>query len=117
MITRLRCACTSFLPVLHSTHQPTLFLLAAGSRSSLAVRRPASEDSKSSADSLSAPPAVQTLGHLGQMLQWSRFGSMRDTHEVLLARSEEVYTFIEKVRPRPSHPGDWSETLTRSRAR
>lgn len=43
-------------------------------------------------------PAVQTLGHLGQMLQWSRFGSMRDTHEVLLARSEEVYTFIEKVR-------------------
>lgn len=56
--------------------------------------------------------AVQTLGHLGQMLQWGRFGSMRDTHEVLLARSEEVYAFIEKVRPSrcfPDRPIDEGE--------
>jgi hypothetical protein len=40
---------------------------------------------------------VQTLGHLGQMLQWPRFGGMRDTHDVLLVGSQEVYGFIEKV--------------------
>jgi hypothetical protein len=40
---------------------------------------------------------VQTLGHLGQMLQWPRFGHMRDTHEVLLAEADETYMFIEKV--------------------
>lgn len=31
------------------------------------------------------------------MLQWPRYGAMRDTHEVLLVGSEEVYGFIEKV--------------------
>ncbi|MBW0524686.1 hypothetical protein O181_064401, partial [Austropuccinia psidii MF-1] len=40
---------------------------------------------------------IQTLGHLGQMLQWPRFGGMRDTHEVLLVGSQEVYDFIEKM--------------------
>ncbi|EGG08336.1 family 20 glycoside hydrolase [Melampsora larici-populina 98AG31] len=42
-------------------------------------------------------PCIQTLGHLGQMLQWPRYGGMRDTHEVLLVGSEEVYQFIEKM--------------------
>ncbi|KNZ55090.1 hypothetical protein VP01_276g10 [Puccinia sorghi] len=42
-------------------------------------------------------PCIQTLGHLGQMLQWPRFGGMRDTHDVLLAGSQEVYGFIEKM--------------------
>lgn len=42
-------------------------------------------------------PCIQTLGHLGQMLQWPRYGGMRDTHEVLLVGSEEVYAFIEKM--------------------
>ncbi|KAG0143252.1 hypothetical protein CROQUDRAFT_49089 [Cronartium quercuum f. sp. fusiforme G11] len=42
-------------------------------------------------------PCIQTLGHLGQMLQWPRYGGMRDTHEVLLAGSEEVYEFIERM--------------------
>ncbi|KAE8264166.1 hypothetical protein A4X09_0g7041 [Tilletia walkeri] len=30
-------------------------------------------------------PCIQTLGHLGQVLQWPRFLSLRDTSEVLLA--------------------------------
>jgi len=42
-------------------------------------------------------PCIQTLGHLGQMLQWPKFGTLRDTAEVLLAESAETYAFIEKV--------------------
>ncbi|BGP17787.1 hypothetical protein JCM10213v2_005829 [Rhodosporidiobolus nylandii] len=42
-------------------------------------------------------PCIQTLGHLGQMLQWPKYGHLRDTAEVLLAESEETYTFIEKM--------------------
>ncbi|WAR62233.1 hypothetical protein PtB15_14B328 [Puccinia triticina] len=40
---------------------------------------------------------IQTLGHLGQMLQWPRFGGMRDTNEILLVGSQETYGFIEKM--------------------
>ncbi|GAA5990086.1 hypothetical protein JCM10908_005816 [Rhodotorula pacifica] len=40
---------------------------------------------------------IQTLGHLGQMLQWPRYGQLRDTPEVLLAEAEETYKFIEKM--------------------
>ena len=40
---------------------------------------------------------VQTLAHLAQILQWPRFHVIRDTHDVLLAQSEETYQFIEKV--------------------
>ncbi|GAA96920.1 glycoside hydrolase family 20 protein [Mixia osmundae IAM 14324] len=42
-------------------------------------------------------PCIQTLGHLGQILQWPQFGSLRDTHDVLLAQSEETYELIEKM--------------------
>ncbi|BGP25894.1 hypothetical protein JCM10295v2_004835 [Rhodotorula toruloides] len=42
-------------------------------------------------------PCIQTLGHLGQMLQWPKYGHLRDTAEVLLAESEETYAFIEKM--------------------
>ncbi|KAJ3087438.1 hypothetical protein HK102_011102 [Quaeritorhiza haematococci] len=42
-------------------------------------------------------PCIQTLGHLGQILQWPRFASIRDTHEVLLANSEETYAFLDKM--------------------
>ncbi|GAA6003694.1 hypothetical protein JCM10207_003550 [Rhodosporidiobolus poonsookiae] len=42
-------------------------------------------------------PCIQTLGHLGQMLQWPKYGQLRDTAEVLLAESEETYAFIEKM--------------------
>lgn len=31
------------------------------------------------------------------MLQWPKYGTLRDTAEVLLAESEETYAFIEKV--------------------
>ncbi|KAK4050267.1 hypothetical protein OIV83_003588 [Microbotryomycetes sp. JL201] len=40
---------------------------------------------------------IQTLGHLGQMLQWPKYGLLRDTAEVLLADYAETYTFIEKM--------------------
>jgi hypothetical protein len=42
-------------------------------------------------------PCIQTLGHLGQILQWPRFLSMRDTTEVLLAEWEETYVLLEKM--------------------
>lgn len=32
------------------------------------------------------------------MLQWPKYGQLRDTAEVLLAESGETYAFIEKVR-------------------
>ncbi|KAI9003251.1 glycoside hydrolase superfamily [Gaertneriomyces semiglobifer] len=47
---------------------------------------------------------IQTLGHLGQILQWPRFASVRDTHEVLLANSEETYQLIEKMIESASRP-------------
>ncbi|GAA5841817.1 hypothetical protein JCM9279_003115 [Rhodotorula babjevae] len=40
---------------------------------------------------------IQTLGHLGQMLQWPKYGQLRDTAEVLLAESGETYAFIDKM--------------------
>ncbi len=42
-------------------------------------------------------PCMQTLGHLGQILQWPRFSNIRDTSEVLLSQHEESYQFIEKM--------------------
>ncbi|KAI9178728.1 hypothetical protein H9P43_005390 [Blastocladiella emersonii ATCC 22665] len=42
-------------------------------------------------------PCIQTLGHLGQILQWPAYAHLRDTHEVLLAHSKDTYTFLDKV--------------------
>ncbi|KAG0229682.1 hypothetical protein BGW42_001388 [Actinomortierella wolfii] len=42
-------------------------------------------------------PCIQTLGHLGQILQWPRFHIFRDTNEVLLANWDETYNLIEKM--------------------
>lgn len=42
-------------------------------------------------------PCIQTLGHLGQVLQWPRFLAMRDTTEVLLAELPETYELLEKM--------------------
>jgi N-acetyl-beta-hexosaminidase len=42
-------------------------------------------------------PCIQTLGHLGQILQWPNYASLRDNSEVLLAGSESTYEFIEKM--------------------
>ncbi|GJJ73833.1 hexosaminidase [Entomortierella parvispora] len=40
---------------------------------------------------------IQTLGHLGQMLQWPKYHIYRDTNEVLLANWDETYKLIEKM--------------------
>ncbi|KAF9294351.1 hypothetical protein BGZ88_003994 [Linnemannia elongata] len=42
-------------------------------------------------------PCIQTLGHLGQMLQWPKYHIYRDTNEVLLANWDETYNFIERM--------------------
>ncbi|TKY84636.1 hypothetical protein EX895_006538 [Sporisorium graminicola] len=42
-------------------------------------------------------PCIQTLGHLGQMLQWPRYLGLRDTAEVLLPEWPETYTMLEKM--------------------
>ncbi|KAJ1989689.1 hypothetical protein H4R33_001983 [Dimargaris cristalligena] len=42
-------------------------------------------------------PCIQTLGHLGQILQWPRFAHVRDTSEVLLSKFDETYELIEKM--------------------
>jgi N-acetyl-beta-hexosaminidase len=42
-------------------------------------------------------PCIQTLGHLGQILQWPRFQSVKDTSEVLLADCGDTYQLVEKM--------------------
>ncbi|KAJ2959484.1 hypothetical protein NQZ79_g5082 [Umbelopsis isabellina] len=42
-------------------------------------------------------PCIQTLGHLGQVLQWPQYAHLRDNFEVLLADYEPTYEFIEKL--------------------
>ena len=44
-------------------------------------------------------PCIQTLGHLGQFLQWGESRELRDQPEVLLVGEEAVYRFIrEEIR-------------------
>lgn len=40
---------------------------------------------------------IQTLGHLGQVLQWPRYSTLRDTTEVILSKLPETYIFLEKL--------------------
>ncbi|KAJ2687884.1 hypothetical protein H4R19_006604, partial [Coemansia spiralis] len=42
-------------------------------------------------------PCIQTLGHLGQVLQWPRYSALRDTNEVILSRLPETYEFLDKL--------------------
>lgn len=49
-------------------------------------------------------PCIQTLGHLGQVLQWQHYAYLRDNSEVLLAESETTYEFIEKMIQSASRP-------------
>ncbi|KAF9115926.1 hypothetical protein BGX27_005808 [Mortierella sp. AM989] len=42
-------------------------------------------------------PCIQTLGHLGQILQWPKFHVYRDTNEVLLSNWDETYNLIERM--------------------
>ncbi|KAJ9086638.1 hypothetical protein DSO57_1001918 [Entomophthora muscae] len=49
-------------------------------------------------------PCIQTLGHLGQILQWPHYNNLKDTNEVLLTRFNETYDFIEKMLVASSQP-------------
>ncbi|KAI9246192.1 glycoside hydrolase superfamily [Sporodiniella umbellata] len=49
-------------------------------------------------------PCIQTLGHMGQLLQRQHYAHLRDNSEVLLAESEETYEFIEKLIQSVSSP-------------
>lgn len=49
-------------------------------------------------------PCIQTLGHLGQVLQWPRFLALRDTTEVLLAQLPETYALLSKMIATASKP-------------
>jgi hypothetical protein len=42
-------------------------------------------------------PCIQTLGHLGQILQWPQYAHLRDNFEVLLAEYEPTYELLEKL--------------------
>jgi hexosaminidase len=41
--------------------------------------------------------AIQTLGHLGQVLQWPAYANYRDVDEVLIAGEKPTYQLIEKM--------------------
>ncbi|KAI8816268.1 glycoside hydrolase superfamily [Fimicolochytrium jonesii] len=49
-------------------------------------------------------PCIQTLGHLGQILQWPRFAGVRDTTEVILSGAEETYELLTRVIEAASKP-------------
>lgn len=42
-------------------------------------------------------PCVQTLGHLNRALHWPALYHLQDNDEVLLADSEETYTFLKQI--------------------
>ncbi|KAJ8328124.1 hypothetical protein QVD99_000646 [Batrachochytrium dendrobatidis] len=42
-------------------------------------------------------PCIQTLGHLGQILQWPPYAHLKDTSEILLSNHPDTYTFIRKM--------------------
>lgn len=49
-------------------------------------------------------PCIQTLGHLGQMLQWPRYLGLRDTAEILLAEAPETYEMLARMIKAASAP-------------
>lgn len=49
-------------------------------------------------------PCIQTLGHLGQILQWPYYSHLRDNYEVLLANNDDTYALIEKMISAASAP-------------
>lgn len=54
--------------------------------------------------SIEVMPCIQTLGHMGQILQWSQYSHLRDNNEVLLPEAESTYEFIEKLIQNVSRP-------------
>lgn len=49
-------------------------------------------------------PCIQTLAHLKHALKWNYASSLRDTEDILLADSEETYTFLFKLIESASKP-------------
>ncbi len=49
-------------------------------------------------------PCIQTLGHMGNYLKWPAAESVKDTAAVLLADSEETYTFLDEIISAASRP-------------
>jgi hypothetical protein len=47
---------------------------------------------------------IQTLGHLGQVLQWPAYAPLRDLKEVLLVEDRKTYALIEKMIAAASAP-------------
>lgn len=47
---------------------------------------------------------VQTLGHLGQVLQWPAYANLKDNEHVLIAEGDPTYTLIEKTLRAASAP-------------
>jgi hexosaminidase len=48
--------------------------------------------------------SIQTLGHLGQVLQWPAYAHLRDVDEVLLVDDKKTYELIEKMVAAASAP-------------
>ena len=48
--------------------------------------------------------SIQTLGHLGQVLQWPAYANRRDVDEVLIAEEEQTYELIDKMIAAASAP-------------
>lgn len=42
-------------------------------------------------------PCIQTLAHLGQVLQWPAYAGYRDTSDILLANDDKTYGLLEKM--------------------
>jgi hypothetical protein len=41
--------------------------------------------------------AIQTLGHLGQVLQWPAYADYRDMDEILIVGEKKTYELIDRM--------------------
>ena len=46
---------------------------------------------------ITVAPAINTLAHLDQLFQWSRYAKVRDCNNILLVDSEDTYALIDKI--------------------
>ncbi|KAI9193734.1 family 20 glycoside hydrolase [Polychytrium aggregatum] len=49
-------------------------------------------------------PCIQTLGHMGQVLQWPQYACVKDTPDVLLPGTDATYMLIDKIIETISRP-------------
>lgn len=49
-------------------------------------------------------PCIQTLGHMGQLLQWPAYDRYKDTDQILLAEQDETYALLERMIDAASAP-------------